>query len=69
MFDVPMIFSYLRSKGGLDEVTNSHGANEAGETSDLSFFLVSALLEHPEGVQACHLAAECLRSLQTKEVL
>ena len=58
-----MICSYLRSKGGLDEIANGHGANKTGETSDLSFFFVGALLEHPEGVQARHLA-EGQRSLE-----
>ena len=59
-----MICSYLRSKGGLDKITNGHGTDEARETSDLSFFFICALLEHPEGVQACHLA-EGLKSLET----
>ena len=47
---------YLRSKSGLDEVADGHGANEAGETRDLGFLLVRALLEHPEGVEARHLS-------------
>ena len=56
---------YLRPKVGLYEITNGHGTDKTGETSDLSFFFVSALLEHPEGIQARHLAGG-LRSLETR---
>ena len=65
---VDFVCLYLGPKGGLDEITNGHGANEAGETSDLSLFFVGALLEHPEGVQARHLA-DGLRSLERRGVL
>ena len=51
-----MYQSYLGSKSGLDEVADGHGADEAGETRDLGFLLVRALLEHPEGVEARHLS-------------
>ena len=65
---VAFVCLYLGPKGGLDEITNGHGANETGETSDLSLFFVGALLEHPEGVQARHLA-DGLRSLERKVVI
>ena len=65
---VAFVCLYLGPKGGLDEITNGHGANETGETSDLSLFFVGALLEHPEGVQARHLA-DGLRSLERRGVL
>ena len=65
---VAFVCLYLGPKGGLDEITNGHGANETGETSDLSLFFVGALLEHPEGVQARHLA-DGLWSLERRGVL
>ena len=46
----------LWSQGGLDKIADGHGADKAGETSDLGLLFVSALLEHPEGVQARHFA-------------
>ena len=65
---LPLFCLYLGPKGGLDEIANGHGADETGETSDLSLFFVGALLEHPEGVQARH-PADGLRSLERKVVI
>ena len=62
---VAIVCLYLGPKGGLDEIANGHGADETGETSDLSLFFVGTLLEHPEGVQARHLA-DGLRSLERR---